>query len=661
MSNADRNTGDKAGEALSNLLREERRFAPPPALAADANVKAEAYERAAADRLGFWAEQARRLDWAVEPQETLDWSTPPFAKWFADGKLNVAYNCVDRHVEAGNGDRVAIHFEGEPGDTRTLTYADLKREVSKAANALTSLGVEAGDRVAIYLPMIPEAVISMLACARIGAPHSVVFGGFSADAVSSRVNDNDARVVITADGGYRRGKPSALKPAIDEALQSCPDVRNVLVVRRTGGDVAWTEGRDLWWHDLVDAQSEEHEPQAFDAEHPLFILYTSGTTGKPKGILHTSGGYLTQASYTHNAVFDLKPETDVYWCTADIGWVTGHSYITYGPLSNGTTQVMYEGTPDSPHQGRWWEIVQKYGVTILYTAPTAIRTCMKWGDDIPARFDLSSLRILGSVGEPINPEAWIWYREHIGAGKTPIVDTWWQTETGAIMISPLPGVTETKPGSAQRALPGISAKVVDDTATEVGNGGGGYLVLDQPWPSMLRTIWGDDQRFKDTYWSRFDGLYFAGDGAKKDEDGDVWLLGRVDDVMLVSGHNISTTEVESALVSHPKVAESAVVGATDATTGQSIVAFVILRGSASESEDLVGELREHVGKVLGPIAKPKRILPVAELPKTRSGKIMRRLLRDIAEGRTLGDVTTLTDASVMDLITSQLPSAAAED
>ncbi|GCD97193.1 acetate--CoA ligase [Embleya hyalina] len=661
MSNADRNTGDKAGEALSNLLREERRFAPPPALAADANVKADAYERAEADRLGFWAEQARRLDWAVEPQETLDWSTPPFAKWFADGKLNVAYNCVDRHVEAGHGDRVAIHFEGEPGDTRTLTYADLKREVSKAANALTSLGVEAGDRVAIYLPMIPEAVISMLACARIGAPHSVVFGGFSADAVSSRVTDNDARIVITADGGYRRGKPSALKPAIDEALTSCPDVRNVLVVRRTGGDVAWTEGRDVWWHDLVDAQSEEHEPQPFDAEHPLFILYTSGTTGKPKGILHTSGGYLTQASYTHHAVFDLKPETDVYWCTADIGWVTGHSYITYGPLSNGATQVMYEGTPDTPHQGRWWEIVAKYGVTILYTAPTAIRTCMKWGDDIPAKFDLSSLRILGSVGEPINPEAWIWYREHIGAGKTPIVDTWWQTETGAIMISPLPGVTSTKPGSAQRALPGISAKVVDDTATEVGNGGGGYLVLDRPWPSMLRTIWGDDQRFEDTYWSRFEGLYFAGDGAKKDDDGDIWLLGRVDDVMLVSGHNISTTEVESALVSHPKVAESAVVGASDATTGQAIVAFVILRGSASESAELVAELREHVGKVLGPIAKPKRILPVAELPKTRSGKIMRRLLRDVAENRTLGDVTTLTDSSVMDLISSQLPSAPTED
>jgi acetyl-CoA synthetase len=662
VSNADRNTGGQAGEALSNLLREERSFAPPPALAADANVKADAYERATTDRLGFWAEQAQRLSWAREPQETLDWSTPPFAKWFADGTLNVAYNCVDRHVEAGNGDRVAIHFEGEPGDTRTLTYADLKREVSKAANALTALGVEAGDRVAIYLPMIPEAVVSMLACARIGAPHSVVFGGFSADAVSSRVVDNDARVIITADGGYRRGKPSALKPAIDEAVTSCPDVRNVLVVRRTGQDVAWTEGRDLWWHEFVDGQSEEHEPQAFDAEHPLFILYTSGTTGKPKGILHTSGGYLTQASYTHNAVFDLKPETDVYWCTADIGWVTGHSYITYGPLSNGATQVMYEGTPDSPHQGRWWEIVQKYGVTILYTAPTAIRTCMKWGDEIPAGFDLSSLRVLGSVGEPINPEAWIWYRNNIGGGTCPIVDTWWQTETGAIMISPLPGVTSTKPGSAQRALPGISAKVVDDSATEVPDGGGGYLVLDEPWPSMLRGIWGDDQRFKDTYWSRFEGLYFAGDGAKKDEDGDIWLLGRVDDVMLVSGHNISTTEVESALVSHPKVAESAVVGATDATTGQAIVAFVILRGSAGASSDeLVAELRDHVGKVLGPIAKPKRIQVVTELPKTRSGKIMRRLLRDMAEGRTLGDVTTLTDSSVMDQISSEQKSAGAQD
>ncbi|WTW95825.1 acetate--CoA ligase [Streptomycetaceae bacterium NBC_01309] len=648
-------------DALSNLLKEERRFPPPPALAASANVTAAAYAAADADRLGFWAEQASRLSWATAPTETLDWSNAPFAKWFADGELNVAYNCVDRHVEAGLGDRVAIHWEGEPGDSRAITYAELQREVSKAANALTGLGVEAGDRVAIYLPMIPEAVVSMLACARIGAPHSVVFGGFSADAVSSRIQDADARVVITADGGYRRGKPSALKPAIDDALASCPDVRNVLVVRRTGEDVAWTEGRDVWWHDVVDAQPDTHTPRAFGAEHPLFILYTSGTTGKPKGILHTSGGYLTQASYTHHAVFDLKPETDVYWCTADIGWVTGHSYIVYGPLSNGATQVMYEGTPDTPHQGRWWEVVQKYGVTLLYTAPTAIRTCMKWGDDIPAKFDLSSLRVLGSVGEPINPEAWMWYRKNIGGDRCPIVDTWWQTETGAMMISPLPGVTETKPGSAMRPLPGIAADVVDDNARSVPNGGGGYLVLTEPWPSMLRTIWGDDERFKDTYWSRWEGLYFAGDGAKKDEDGDIWLLGRVDDVMLVSGHNISTTEVESALVSHPKVAESAVVGATDATTGQAIVAFVILRGSAAEAEGIVDELRNHVGTTLGPIAKPKRVLIVPELPKTRSGKIMRRLLRDVAENRELGDVQTLTDATVMDLIQTKLPSAASED
>ncbi|WP_436774293.1 acetate--CoA ligase [Yinghuangia sp. YIM S09857] len=644
-------------DALSNLLKEERRFPPPPALAASANVTAAAYAAADADRLGFWAAQAARLTWAKEPTETLDWSNAPFAKWYADGELNVAYNCVDRHVEAGLGDRVAIHWEGEPGDSRAITYAELQREVSKAANALTELGVEAGDRVAIYLPMIPEAVVSMLACARIGAPHSVVFGGFSADAVSSRIRDADARVVITADGGYRRGKPSALKPAIDDALATCPDVRNVLVVRRTGEDVAWTEGRDVWWHDVVDAQSDTHTPRAFDAEHPLFILYTSGTTGKPKGILHTSGGYLTQTSYTHHAVFDLKPETDVYWCTADIGWVTGHSYIVYGPLSNGATQVLYEGTPDTPHQGRWWEVVQKYGVTILYTAPTAIRTCMKWGDDIPAKFDLSSLRVLGSVGEPINPEAWMWYRKNIGGDRCPIVDTWWQTETGAMMISPLPGVTAAKPGSAMRPLPGIAADVVDDNARPVPDGGGGYLVLTEPWPSMLRTIWGDDERFKDTYWSRWEGLYFAGDGAKKDEDGDIWLLGRVDDVMLVSGHNISTTEVESALVSHPKVAESAVVGATDATTGQAIVAFVILRGNAAEEEGIVDELRNHVGATLGPIAKPKRVLIVPELPKTRSGKIMRRLLRDVAENRELGDVQTLTDASVMDLIQTKLPNA----
>ncbi len=652
-----------SNESLANLLREERRFAPPAELAADANVTAEAYERAKADRLGFWAEQARRLSWATAPTETLDWSNPPFAKWFADGKLNVAYNCVDRHVENGLGDRVAIHFEGEPGDTRSLTYADLQREVSQAAHALIELGVRTGDRVAIYLPMIPETVIAMLACARIGAPHSVVFGGFSADALATRIQDADARVIITADGGYRRGKASALKPAVDEALTrpGTENVRSVLVVRRTGQEVDWNEGRDVWWHEIVGRQPEQHTPEAFDAEHPLFILYTSGTTGKPKGILHTSGGYLTQISYTHHAVFDLKPETDVFWCTADVGWVTGHSYIVYGPLSNGATEVLYEGTPDTPHQGRWWEIVQKYGVTLLYTAPTAIRACMKWGDDIPAKFDLSSLRILGSVGEPINPEAWIWYRKHIGADSTPVVDTWWQTETGGIMISPLPGVTATKPGSAQVPLPGIAATVVDDEANEVPNGHGGYLVLTEPWPSMLRTIWGDDQRYLDTYWSRFDKRYFAGDGAKKDDDGDIWLLGRVDDVMLVSGHNISTTEVESALVSHPKVAEAAVVGATDPQTTQAICAFVILRGGAAEDEGLVEELRAHVAKQLGPIAKPKRILPVAELPKTRSGKIMRRLLRDVAENRALGDVTTLTDSSVMELIQSKLPSAPSED
>ncbi|MDT0266928.1 acetate--CoA ligase [Streptomyces sp. DSM 44915] len=652
-----------SNESLANLMTETRRFPPPAAVAADANVTAAAYQAAAEDRLGFWAEQARRLSWAQEPNETLDWSNPPFAKWFADGRLNVAYNCVDRHVEAGHGDRVAIHFEGEPGDSRAITYAELQREVSRAANALTALGVATGDRVAIYMPMLPEAVVAMLACARIGAPHSVVFGAFSADALATRIEDADARVVITADGGYRRGAPSALKPTVDEALTrpGAAHVRDVLVVRRTGQDIPWTEGRDRWWHETLEQQSDEHTPEAFDAEHPLFILYTSGTTGKPKGILHTTGGYLTQVAYTHHAVFDLKPETDVFWCTADIGWVTGHSYIVYGPLANGATEVLYEGTPNTPHNGRWWEIVEKYGVTLLYTAPTAIRTCMKWGDDIPARFDLSSLRVLGSVGEPINPEAWIWYRKHIGGDRTPVVDTWWQTETGGMMISPLPGVTEAKPGSAQTPLPGISATVVDDDGVEVANGGGGYLTLTEPWPSMLRTIWGDDQRFLDTYWSRFEGRYFAGDGAKKDTDGDIWLLGRVDDVMLVSGHNISTTEVESALVSHPRIAEAAVVGATDPQTTQAICAFVILRGGAEQEEGLVEELRAHVAKELGPIAKPKRILAVDELPKTRSGKIMRRLLRDVAENRELGDVTTLTDPAVMDLIQTKLPAAPSEE
>ncbi|OUZ10081.1 acetate--CoA ligase [Aeromicrobium sp. PE09-221] len=648
---------------IDNLAREDRVFEPPAAIAEHANVTAAAYEEAAADRLGFWRTQAERLDWQTPFTEVLDWSNPPFAKWFADGKLNVAYNCVDRHVEAGRGDKVAFHFVGEPGDTRTLTYADLKDEVSKAANALTDLGVRAGDRVAIYLPMIPEAVIAMLACARLGAPHTVVFGGFSSDALSSRITDCEAKVVITADGGYRRGNPSSLKPAVDEALGKVDGiVEHVLVVRRTGQETSMTAGRDVWWHEVVDAASPEHTPEAFDAEHPLYVMYTSGTTGKPKGILHTSGGYLTQASYTFHAVFDHKPDTDVYWCTADIGWVTGHSYIVYGPTAEGATQVLYEGTPDTPHKGRWWEIVAEYGVTLFYTAPTAIRTCMKWGAEIPAEFDLSSLRILGTVGESINPEAYVWYRENIGGSRTPIVDTWWQTETGAHMLSPLPGVTAAKPGSAMGPLPGISAEVVDDAGNPVGNGQGGYLVLTEPWPAMLRTIWGDDQRFVDTYWSRFPDVYFAGDGAKKDEDGAIWLLGRVDDVMNVSGHRLSTTEIESALVSHPSVAEAAVVGATDDTTGQAVVAFVILRESAVDSgEETVAELRAHVGTQIGPIAKPRQIMVVAELPKTRSGKIMRRLLRDVAENREVGDATTLADSSVMDQITAGMKKGADDD
>jgi acetyl-CoA synthetase len=651
-------------EALSNLLHEERRFEPTPEFAAAANVKAEAYV-AADDRLGFWEEQASRLLWTTRWSDVMEWNAP-FARWFAEGTINASVNCVDRHVAEGRGDRIAFHFEGEPGDTRTITYAELLAEVCKAANALTALGIQKGDRVAIYLPMIPEAVISMLACARIGAPHSVIFGGFSAQAIYDRVVDADAKLVITADGGYRRGSASALKPAVDEALgKGQTNVSRVLVVRRTGGEVPWDDRRDVWWHEFVDTQPKEHVAEAFDAEHPLFILYTSGTTGKPKGILHTTGGYLTQVAFTHYAVFDLKAPTDVFWCTADIGWVTGHSYIVYGPLANGATQVMYEGTPDTPHRGRWWEIVEKYRVTLLYTAPTAIRTFMKWGEDIPAGFDLSSLRLLGSVGEPINPEAWIWYRRVIGGDRVPVVDTWWQTETGAIMISPLPGVTAAKPGSATRPLPGVSAEVVDYDGQPVPNGGGGFLVLTEPWPAMLRGIWGDDARYRETYWSRFagQGYYFAGDGAKKDDDGDLWLLGRVDDVMNVSGHRISTTEVESALVSHEKVAEAAVVGATDATTGQAVVAFVILRGQPQDidGDAIAKELRDHVAKEIGPIAKPRQILVVPELPKTRSGKIMRRLLRDVAEHRQLGDVTTLTDSAVMDLISEKLPTAASSE
>ncbi len=658
-------------ETISNLSHEDRVFEPPAELAAHANLKADAYDEAAVDRLGFWAKQAERVTWDTPFTDVLDWSNPPFAKWFVGGKLNVAYNCVDRHVEAGNGDRVAFHFVGEPGDTRTITYADLKDEVCKAANALEELGVEAGDRVAIYLPMIPEAVISMLACARIGAPHTVVFGGFSADALASRIEDCQAKLVITADGGYRRGSASALKPAVDEALEKLDNkntalVENVLVVKRTEQDVAWNDDIDVWWHEVVGESSEIHTPQAFDAEQPLYVMYTSGTTGKPKGILHTSAGYLVQSAYTHWAVFDLKDD-DIFWCTADVGWVTGHSYIAYGPTANGATQVLYEGTPDTPHQGRWWEIIQTYGVTKFYTAPTAIRTFMKWGDDIPAKFDLSSLRILGSDGEPIKPEAWVWYRTVIGGGRTPIVDTWWQTETGAHMISPLPGVTACKPGSAMGPIPGIGMAVVNDDGDIVGNGHGGYLVLTEPWPSMLRTLWGDDERYKETYWSRFadKGYYFAGDGAKLDDDGAIWLLGRVDDVMNVSGHRLSTTEIESALVSHPSVAEAAVVGATDETTGQAPVAFVILRSAAvvdgADPADIGAELRNHVGKEIGAIAKPRQVMIVQELPKTRSGKIMRRLLRDVAEHREVGDSTTLADASVMDLITAGLAASSADD
>jgi acetyl-CoA synthetase len=648
-------------ETLENLLQETRQFPPPAELAAQANVTAEAYEEAERDRLGFWEKQAHRLDWASPWETVLDWSNPPFAKWFTGGRLNIAYNCLDRHIQAGRGDRVAYHWEGEPGDTRTITYADLHQAVCRAANALTDLGIVAGDRVAIYLPMIPELPIAMLACARIGATHSVVFGGFSADALRGRIQDAEAKLVITADGGFRRGNPSPLKPTVDEAVADCPSVQHVVVVRRTEQEVSWQPGRDLWWHDVVEPASAEHTAPPLDAEHPLFILYTSGTTAKPKGILHTTGGYLTQVAYTHWAVFDIKPETDVYWCTADIGWVTGHSYIVYGPLANGTTSVMYEGTPDTPHRGRFWELVEKYGVSVLYTAPTAIRTFAKWGDDIPAQFNLGSLRLIGSVGEPINPEAWMWYRQHIGGGRCPVVDTWWQTETGAIMISPLPGVTATKPGSAMTPLPGIVADVVDDQGKSVPNGGGGYLTIREPWPGMLRTIWGDPQRFIDTYWSRFPDLYFAGDGAKKDEDGHLWLLGRVDDVMLVSGHNISTTEVESALVSHPSVAEAAVVGATDPVTGQAIVAFVILRGHIEGDDSLIKELRDHVAKTLGPIARPRQIMLVPELPKTRSGKIMRRLLRDVAENRSLGDVTTLQDSSVMELIAAGLKSGKSDE
>ena len=650
-----------SNESFENLSYEDRIFAPSETFIKNANAKSDIYEEANKDRLDFWEKQANRLHWDKKWSQVVDWQLP-FAKWFIGGKLNASYNCLDVHVLAGRGGRVAFHFEGEPGDTRTITYAQLLSEVCKTTNALIELGIKQGDRVAIYMPMIPEAAIAMLACARLGAMHSVIFGGFSADSLLSRIQDADATLVITADGGYRKGAAFALKPAVDEALKGATNVKNVLVVKRTGQDTAWT-GKDIWWHELVDKQSDKHTAEFFDSENGLFILYTSGTTAKPKGIYHTTGGYLTQAAFTHNVVFDLKPESDVYWCTADIGWITGHSYVVYGPLINGATQVMYEGTPDTPSKGRIFLLIEKYKVSILYTAPTLIRTWMKWGDEYPNGSNLSSLRLLGSVGEPINPEAWMWYREVIGKNNCPIVDTWWQTETGAIMISPLPGVTATKPGSAMRPLPGIGAEVVDDEGKAVGNGRGGYLVLTEPWPSMMRGIWKEPERYKETYWSRFNNLYFAGDGAKLDKDGAIWLLGRVDDVMNVSGHRISTTEVESALVSHEAVAEAAVVGAKDEMTGQGIVAFVILRGGieAATGDALVKQLRDHVSKEIGPIAKPRQIMVVAELPKTRSGKIMRRLLRDVAENRAVGDSTTLADPNVMKLISEGLQSGKSED
>jgi acetyl-CoA synthetase len=649
-------------EALEALMTEGRTFPPPASFRKTAlDTDAAVYDDAERDWQGFWARQALELDWSAEWDTILEWDLP-FAKWFVGGKLNVSYNCLDRHVEAGHGTQVAFHWEGEPGDAREVTYSQLLEETCRVANALRSFGVQKGDRVAIYMGMVPETVATMLACARIGAPHSVVFGGFTAQSLKDRINDAQAKVLVTADGAWRRGAVVSLKAIADDAVAGSPSIEHVLVLRRTENDVAMQAGRDVWWHDTVPGQPSTCECEEMDSEDLLFLLYTSGTTGRPKGIMHSTGGYLTQCAYTHKHVFDLKPGTDVYWCTADVGWVTGHSYIVYGPLANRATSVLYEGTPDFPDRDRLWSIVEKYKVSIFYTAPTAIRTFMKWGDEFPARRDLSSLRLLGTVGEPINPEAWVWYYKTIGGERCPVVDTWWQTETGAIMISPLPGATTLKPGSATFPLPGIQAGVVDDAGQAVGIPGGGYLTLDRPWPSMLRGIWGDPQRYRDTYWSRFEGKYFAGDGAKRDDDGYFWLLGRVDDIMLVSGHNISTTEVESALVDHPAVAEAAVVGKADATTGQAIAAFVSLRSGNEPRDELVEELRDHVAELIGPIAKPKTILFTDELPKTRSGKIMRRLLRDVAEDQALGDVTTLADPAVVDGIKSRyLAAAPAED
>ncbi len=647
-------------QAIEALLSERRTFPPSDAFASNASIQDHAlYEQASSDPEAFWAAQAESLDWFKKWDSVLDWD-PPFAKWFDGGELNVSYNCLDRHVLAGRGDRVAYYWEGEPGDRLALTYSDMLEQVSKCANALKELGVGRGDRVAIYMPMIPELPIAMLACTRIGAPHTIVFGGFSAHALADRINDAEAKVVITADGGFRRGTASGLKINVDEAIQSTPSITNVLVVKRTGQDVAFEEGRDVWWHDIVARQSSECAPESMKSEDMLYLLYTSGTTAKPKGILHSTAGYLLQASCTHRWIFDLQ-DSDIYWAAADIGWVTGHTYIVYGPLANCSTGIIYEGTPDHPNWERWWEIIERYKVTILYTAPTAIRAHMKHGSVHADKHDLSSLRVLGTVGESINPEAWMWYHLHIGAEKCPIVDTWWQTETGAAMISPLASLTTTKPGSATFPLPGIVADVVDDTGNSVPFGEGGYLVLEKPWPSMLRGIYGDPERYKETYWSRFPGKYFPGDGCKRDEEGYYWLLGRVDDVMNVSGHRLSTTEIESALVSHPSVAESAVVGQPDPLTGEVPFAFVILRSGFDANDELAATLKQHVAKEIGPIARPKQIMFTPDLPKTRSGKIMRRLLRDIAANRPLGDTTTLADGGVVEQIRDASKSNADDD
>ena len=647
---------------LEALANEQRRFPPSATFVAGALVTdLSLHDRAETDPETFWADQARTLlHWDRDFTTTCEWELP-FAKWFVEGQLNVSVNCLDRHVDAGHGDQVAFLWEGEPGDGREITYVQLLAEVSQVANALRSYGVAKGDRVAIYMGMVPELAVAMLACARIGAAHSVVFGGFTSDSLRDRINDADAKVLITGDGAWRRGGVVPLKDIADAAMRETPSITNCLVLRRTEREVFMQDGRDDWWHDVVPVQSTECAPESMNAEDLLFILYTSGTTGKPKGVMHSTGGYLTQVAFTFKYVFDHHPDTDVYWCTADCGWVTGHSYIVYGPLANRATSVMYEGTPDHPDKDRFWSIVEKYRVTTLYTAPTAIRTFMKWGTQYPEGHDLSSLRLLGSVGEPINPEAWVWYWEHIGGGNCPVVDTWWQTETGAIMISPLPGATVAKPGSATFPLPGIGAEIVNDDGNAVGIPGGGYLTLTRPWPSMLRGIWGDPERYRETYWSRFEGRYFAGDGAKRDAEGYYWLLGRVDDIMLVAGHNISTTEVESALVSHPAVAEAAVVGKTDDITGQAIAAFVILRTGNEPTDELVKELRNHVGEAIGPIAKPKSLLFTEDLPKTRSGKIMRRLLRDVAEDKALGDVTTLADPSVVDGIKGRYLSSTTDE